>query len=128
MRVVARLHLLASRALHLLDAVFLELGLLDKAVLQIALIGTEAAVGGRQLVAQVLGELVELDGEAREAVVHVGLLGHGAHAPYRLGRVVRAAQERLVPLAEYLALDDVVAYDVAVELVLLRRVARLQDS
>ena len=108
---IARLHVPPPASLHLLDAVLLELGLVHVAELEAPLVGPEAGVGGRQVAARLLGELVELDGEAGEAVVVGGVLGHGAHAPDRLGRVVRAAEERLVPLAEDLALDHVLGRD-----------------
>jgi hypothetical protein len=34
------------------------------------------------------------------------VLGHSSHSPYCLGRIIRAAQKRFMPLAKYFSLDN----------------------
>ena len=72
----ARLHILPSHSLHLLDSMLLQLGLLHLAVLQTTLIRPKTGVGRRQLALQILGEFVEFNGESRESVIKMRVLWH----------------------------------------------------
>ena len=95
----ALLPLDAPLALGLFELQFRGLGPGDVALLEEALVRPEAAVGRREGVGERGLEVVQLDGEAGEAVVELVVLRQGAGTPDApVGRGLAAVQ-RLVPLA-----------------------------
>lgn len=86
-------------ALRLLELQLRRLGAGHVALLEEALVRPEAAVRRRQHVDEARLEVVQLDGEAGEAVVELVVLRQRARAPDAAGGRRLAAVQRLVPLA-----------------------------